>query len=240
MEIEEFEKLLSSQMQELKIELNKSQIRQFYKYMELLISWNQKINLTAITEPAEIIQKHFVDSATIVKHLKDVKTLIDVGTGAGFPGVPIKILMPEIKITLIDSLNKRIMFLEELFKELNIENIEAIHMRAEEAGKNKKYREQYDVVVSRAVANMSTLAEYTLPLVKLKGKAIYMKGPEIDKELEQSQKAVNVLGGTFEKVEHLNLPNSDIKRNNIIIDKIRQTPTKYPRKPGDAKKMPIS
>ena len=188
MEKKEFETKLKKGMEALNIELTQKQTDQFYKYMQLLIEWNEKINLTAITKPEEIIQKHFIDSATIIKNLKNTKTLIDIGTGAGFPGIPIKIIKPEIEIVLLDSLNKRIKFLEEIIKKLELKNIKAIHSRAEEIGKNKEYRESFDTVVSRAVANMTTLSEYTIPLVKIGGKAIYMKSSEIEEELENARK----------------------------------------------------
>lgn len=239
MEKEEFSKLLKKEMKEIGIEITDKQIEQFFLYMNILLEWNEKINLTAIVEPKEIIQKHFIDSATIVKYLNNAKNLIDIGTGAGFPGIPIKILKPEIEVVLLDSLNKRILFLKELISKLELKNIKAIHSRAEEAGKNKEYREKFDIVVSRAVANMSTLSEYTIPFIKIKGIGIYMKGSEVDDELEQSKRAINVLGGKIKTIDKFKLPNSDIKRNNIIIHKIRTTSGKYPRKPGIAKKEPI-
>ncbi len=239
MEKKEFSELLKNGMKKLEIEITEKQIEQFYLYMKLLLEWNEKINLTAIVEPKEVIQKHFIDSATIIKHLTKAKKIIDIGTGAGFPGIPVKIIKPEIEVVLLDSLNKRIMFLEELILKLELKNIKSIHSRAEEAGKNKDYREKFDVVVSRAVANMSTLSEYTIPFIKIGGKGIYLKGSEIDEELEQSKKAINVLGGKIEKIENFTLPDSDIKRNNVIIRKTRTTGGKYPRKPGIAKKEPI-
>ncbi len=239
MEKEEFANELTKKMKELEIELSQKQIEQFYKYMKQLIEWNEKINLTAITEPKEIIEKHFVDSATIIKHLKNTKTMIDVGTGAGFPGIPVKIIKPEIKIILLDSLNKRIKFLEEIIEKLELSNIKAIHLRAEEAGQNKQYREQFETVVSRAVSNMTKLSEYTLPLIKVGGKAIYMKGPEIEEELEKAKKAIKTLGGKTKKIENFKLPQSEIKRNNIIIEKVEKTANKYPRNPAKIKKEPI-
>ena len=239
MEKKEFETKLKKGMEALNIELTQKQTDQFYKYMQLLIEWNEKINLTAITKPEEIIQKHFIDSATIIKNLKNTKTLIDIGTGAGFPGIPIKIIKPEIEIVLLDSLNKRIKFLEEIIKKLELKNIKAIHSRAEEIGKNKEYRESFDTVVSRAVANMTTLSEYTIPLVKIGGKAIYMKSSEIEEELENAKKAIKILGGKVQKVEEIYLPGTDIKRKNIIIEKKEKTNNKYPRNPGKIKKEPL-
>ncbi len=241
MEKQEFIEKLSNGMEALNIKLTQLQAEQFYTYMQLLLEWNQKINLTAITEPNEIIQKHFVDSATIVKHLENTRTIIDVGTGAGFPGIPIKIIKPEIEITLLDSLNKRIKFLEEVIQQLELKKIKAIHQRAEEAGKNKQYRETYDVVVSRAVANMTTLSEYTIPFIKKDGKAIYMKGSKIQEELEKSKTAIKKLGGEIEKIESFDLPGTEekIKRNNIIIHKKCLTSGKYPRAFAQIKSKPL-
>ena len=215
------------------------EIEKFYKYMNLLLEWNEKINLTAITEPEEVILKHFVDSLTISKYIEKGSKLVDMGTGAGFPGIPLKILREDIEITLADSLNKRINFLNEVIKELKLKNIQTVHTRAEEFGKNKKYRENFDIATSRAVANLSTLSEYLIPLVRINGKAICMKGSEIKEELETAKKAIEILGGKIEQEESFNLPNSDMKRNVIIIKKAKNTPAKYPRKPGMPAKEPI-
>lgn len=220
-------------------ELTEDQLENFFKYMNLLLEWNEKINLTAITDVDDIILKHFIDSMTVLKYIEKDKSIIDVGTGAGFPGIPIAIMREDVKITLLDSLNKRINFLNEVCSELKINNIETIHGRAEEAGQNKKYREKYDIAVSRAVANMTTLSEYLIPFVKVGGICICMKGSEIDHELEQAKFAIKELGGKIEKVEKFNLPDSDIERNIVIIKKIKTTPNKYPRKAGMPSKMPI-
>lgn len=221
------------------VELTEEQIINFFEYMNLLLEWNEKINLTAITDVNDIILKHFIDSMTIVKYLKENNTMIDVGTGAGFPGIPIAIIDKTKKITLLDSLNKRINFLNEVSRELNINNIETIHGRAEELGQNKKYREYYDVAVSRAVANMTTLLEYLLPFVKVGGICICMKGSDIEQELDQAKFAINELGGEILSKEKFELPGSDMERNIIIIKKIKPTPNKYPRKAGMPSKMPI-
>lgn len=239
MEIEKFEEILRTYLKKIDIELSKKQIEQFYTYMNLLLEWNEKINLTAITEPKEVILKHFVDSLTISAYIKKGSKLVDMGTGAGFPGIPLKILRDDIEITLVDSLNKRINFLNEVIKELELREISTVHARAEEFGQNKKYREKFDIATSRAVANLSTLSEYLVPLVKLEGKIICMKGSEVKEEVENAKNAIKILGGKMEKEESFNLPNSDMKRNLVIIKKIKNTPAKYPRKPGTPAKEPI-
>ena len=233
MQKEEFENQIKEYAKEIDILLNQEQINQFYLYMQILLEWNEKINLTAITKPEEIILKHFVDSITIAKYLKSNAKIIDVGTGAGFPGIPIKIIREDIQVTLLDSLNKRINFLNEIIEKLELVQIQTIHNRAEEAGKSKKYRENFDIATSRAVANLSTLAEYLLPFVKQGGQVIAMKGATIEEELEASQKAIKVLGGKIKKIDTFCLPKSDIDRNE------KTTPAKYPRKPGTPAKEPI-
>ena len=215
------------------------QTEQFFEYMNLLIEWNEKINLTAITDPEEIILKHFIDSITILKDIPDNSKIVDVGTGAGFPGIPLSIMNPTLKITLVDSLNKRLIFLQEVVNKLQLKNIEIVHARAEEFGQNKKYRENFDIATSRAVANLATLSEYLIPLVKVGGKVISMKAAEAQDEINDAKKAIEVLGGTIEKIDEFNLPQSDIGRTVIIIRKNKQTPGKYPRKPGTPSKEPI-
>ena len=238
MKFEIFSEELEIASNQIELKLAKEQIEKYYKYMNLLLEWNEKINLTAITEPKEIVLKHFIDSLTIAKYIKDNEKLIDVGTGAGFPGIPLSIVKENTNIILLDSLNKRINFLEEAKQNLKLENVKTIHGRAEEFGKNKKERESYDIATSRAVAPLNILLEYLLPLVKVGGKAICMKGPNIE-EIENAKNALEILGGQIEKVEEIILPNSDIKRNIIIIKKIKNTPSKYPRKPGTPSKEPI-
>lgn len=215
------------------------QLEQFFEYMELLIEWNEKMNLTAIIEPEEIILKHFIDSITILKDIEDNFRVVDVGTGAGFPGIPLSIMNPTLKITLVDSLNKRLIFLQEVVNKLQLKNVEIIHARAEEFGQNKKYRESFDVATSRAVANLSTLSEYLIPLVKVGGKVISMKAAEAQEEINDAKKAIEVLGGSIEKIDEFNLPQSDIGRTIITIRKQKQTSNKYPRKPGTPSKEPI-
>ena len=215
------------------------QIDEFYKYMNLLIEWNEKMNLTAIIEPSEIILKHFIDSITILKEIKDQEMVVDVGTGAGFPGIPLSIMNPTLKITLVDSLNKRLIFLQEVINELNLKNVELVHARAEEFGQNNKFREKFDIATSRAVANLSTLSEYLLPLVKIKGNVISMKASNAKEEIKDAQKAIGILGGEIKSIDEFNLPQSDIGRTIIVINKNKMTPKKYPRKAGTPAKDPI-
>ena len=239
MGIEEFSKIFNDYLKELSIKLNEEQIQKFYTYMNLLMEWNEKINLTAITKPEEIILKHFVDCLTISKYIETNSKLIDVGTGAGFPGIPLKIYRSDLKVTLVDSLNKRLNFLNEVINSLKLENIETIHARAEELGRNKGYREKFDIATSRAVANLSTLSEYLLPFIKVGGKCICMKGADIDGELNNAKKAIEVLGGKVVGKEVFNLPQSDLGRSIIVIEKTKNTPGKFPRKSGTPAKEPI-
>lgn len=237
------EKNFSTKLKELaeKIEimLDEEQINKYYDYMNLLLEWNEKINLTAITEQDDVILKHFIDSMTSLKYLEESKTIIDVGTGAGFPGIPIAIVDKEKKVTLVDSLNKRIKFLDDVKEKIDLKNVVTIHSRAEDIGKDAKHREKYDVAISRAVANLATLAEYLLPLVTIGGKCICMKGANIEEEIENSKIAIKKLGGKIEKVEEFYLPDSDMKRNIIVIRKINKTDQKYPRKAGIPSKEPL-
>ena len=204
--------------------------KKFDLYMKLLLEWNEKINLTAITEPDEIVKKHFYDSLTCIDsgYIKDGASVVDVGTGAGFPGVPVKIERDDVKLTLLDSLNKRINFLKTLCGELEIE-ADCIHIRAEEAGKSEKYRETFDIAVSRAVANLSTLSEYCLPLVKKGGFFLAMKGKEIDEELENAKPLIKLLGGKVKEVQMHDIKDTDITHSIVVIEKIADTPKKYPR-----------
>lgn len=239
MEKEEFFDKIKEKSTKIGLNLSVEQMNKFYNYMNLLIEWNEKINLTAIIEPEDIILKHFIDSLTIVPYLNSNTTLVDVGTGAGFPGIPVSIVREDIKITLVDSLQKRLNFLEEVVSQLNIKNVKMIHARAEEFGRNKEYREKYDYATSRAVANLSTLSEYLVPLIKIEGKCICMKSSDIEEEKNQAENAIKKLGGKIEKIEKFNLPDSDIGRSIIIINKTSKTPEKYPRKPGIPSKEPL-
>lgn len=221
------------------VQLSDSTLQKFDLYMELLKEWNGKINLTSIEDDRDIIVKHFIDSFSILPYLKgDSIKLVDVGTGAGFPGIPVKIVRPDIKLTLVDSLEKRVKYLNAVISALNLENVICIHSRAEDVGVNPSYREQFDFATARAVASMQVLLEYCVPLVKINGKFIAMKGgnPEAFFDFE---KTLIELGGELETTDYFVLHNTDIKRNIYLIKKVRQTPTKYPRKPGIPSKNPL-
>lgn len=233
--------VLTKKVKELSIVLNDKQIQQFEQYYNILVEWNKVMNLTAITEYEEVVEKHFLDSLTIVDaiNMEKIETLIDVGTGAGFPGIPLKIAFPHLKVTLLDSLNKRIKFLNEVIDLLELDDIKAIHGRAEDYAKQAEYREQYDICVSRAVANLATLSEYCLPYVKVDGLFVPYKSGEIDEELKSSEKAVSILGGKVEDVVKFQLPGTDIGRSFVKIHKIKETKKKYPRKAGMPTKEPL-
>ena len=239
MQKEKFIEIMQEKLKKLEIHFSMEQTEQFFEYMKLLIDWNEKINLTAITEPEEIITKHFIDSLTILKYIKNDYKVVDVGTGAGFPGIPLCIMNPTIKMTLVDSLNKRLIFLQEVVNTLKLKNIEIVHARAEELGQNIKYRETFDIATSRAVANLSTLSEYLIPLVKINGKIISMKASNAKQEIDEAQNAIQILGGQTESIEEFNLPESDIGRTVIIINKNKPTSKKYPRKAGTPSKEPL-
>ena len=229
------------ELETLGIRLTDVQKRQFDRYYELLIEWNRVMNLTGITEYDEVNLKHFTDSLTIVriKDMENVSTLIDVGTGAGFPGIPIKIAFPYIKVTLLDSLNKRIKFLDQVVEELDLEDVVTLHGRAEDYAKKEEYREQFDLCASRAVANLSTLSEYCLPFIKKGGCFVSYKSADSDEEIQQSEKALDILGGKIEKVDKFVLPGSDMGRALVMIEKVKNTPRKYPRKAGVPSKEPL-
>lgn len=237
--MEKFKQYFINMLEKINVMLDDKQIEDFYGYMNELIEWNKNINLTAITEEKEIIQKHFIDSLTIFKYLNKNDKIIDVGTGAGFPGIPLRIADETFDITLLDSLNKRILFLKNVIEKLKLNNIKTIHSRVEDAAINPQYREKYDIATSRAVAQLNVLLEYLLPLVKVGGKCICMKGGNVEEELENSKKALEILGGKVEKIESFELPDSDIKRNIIIIKKVSHTPKAYPRKAGTPSKKPL-
>lgn len=238
MELEVFKKIIIEKGKEINIELDDDQSVMFYEYMNMLVEWNKNINLTSITEPNDVILKHFIDSLTAYKHLKNV-SVIDVGTGAGFPGLPLKILDKDIKITLLDSLNKRINFLNEVIDKLGLENIKTIHGRVEEVARNKEYRECFDVAVSRAVAPLNVLLEYMIPLIKVGGKCICMKGSNAEEEIKQSSIALKRLNAEIEIVESFDLPGTDMKRNIVVVKKIAKTDNVFPRKAGTPSKKPL-
>lgn len=221
------------------VDLNSEKIDKFNKYMELVLDWNNKINLTAIKNEDEFVLKHFIDSLTVKDLIKDDSKVIDVGTGAGFPGIPLKIYNDSLNITLLDSLNKRVNFLDLVIKELNLNNISAIHGRAEDIAHLSDYRENFDVAISRAVAQLNVLVEYLLPFIKVGGICICMKGPNASEEIENSKRAIELLGGKIESVNKIFLPESDFERNIVVIKKIKNTNLKYPRKAGMPSKEPL-
>lgn len=227
----------------LDISLSEKQIGQFLKYYELLVEWNSFMNLTAITDFDEVLKKHFIDSLSLVKAYEKIRTekvkVIDIGTGAGFPGVPLKIAFPQIELTLLDSLNKRINFLKEVAGQLDLGNITYIHGRAEDFAKPSMEREKHDICVSRAVANLSTLSELCLPYVKVGGEFISYKSEKIVEEAAAASRAIDLLGGKIEKQVEFQLPDSDIYRNLFVINKEKSTPKKYPRKAGLPGKEPL-
>lgn len=236
----EHNELLLNAAEELDVKVDEIQIEKFNLYMKLLLEWNQKINLTAITEEKEIIIKHFIDSLTCAKYINSGDKVIDVGTGAGFPGIPIKLVkVNENNVVLMDSLNKRVKFLKEIIEKLRLEGICAVHGRAEDMGNSSEYREMYDVVVARAVANLSVLVEYCLPFVKIGGIMLGMKGGDAAEEVKQAQKAIKFLGGEVVKVEKIKLPFSEITHSIVEIKKVKNTPRDYPRKAGKPEKEPI-
>lgn len=233
--------LLEIKLKELNIQINEIQNKQFDTFYSMLVEWNKVMNLTGITEYEEVIEKHFVDSLSIVNifDLSEVNTVIDVGTGAGFPGIPLKIAFPHLKITLLDSLNKRIHFLDSVIDELKLDGIYTIHGRAEDFAKKDDYRERYDLCVSRAVANLSTLSEYCLPYIRVGGMFISYKSGDVDDEVLESKKAISILGGKLDNVVKFQLPGTDINRSFIKIEKIKNTGKKYPRKAGLPSKEPL-
>lgn len=238
MNLQEFQKIFKQECNKNKIEFNEKKSEKLYNYMNLILEWNEKINVTAIKDEEEFIVKHFIDSLTLAEFVKGENRILDIGTGAGFPGIPLKIYNSEGKFTLIDSVNKKITVLNDVIEKLELKEIDALHVRAEELAKDVDYREQFDVVTTRAVSRLVTIAEYMLPFVKIGGKAICMKGPNIEEELEESKKAIRILGGEIEKIEKLNISN-EFERNIIVIKKVKNTDKKYPRGQGKPAKEPI-
>ena len=238
MEYTEFKEELVKSAKKIDVDITEEQAQKLYKYMTILIDWNKKINLTAITQEKDIIYKHFIDSISINKYIKNKTDIIDIGTGAGFPGIPLKILNSTNSFTLVDSLGKRINFLQNVKKDLNLNNINLIHSRVEDLAQIDSYREKFDIVASRAVANLRVLVEYMLPLVKEDGICICMKGPNIEEEIKDAKNAMNILGGKIEKIDFMELP-GEMQRNIVIIRKIKNTPNMYPRKAGIPVKQPL-
>lgn len=236
---EEEKEYFKKMLQKINVEIKEEAIYQLDEYMRLLLEWNEKINLTAITDSKDILLKHFIDSLTILKYLGTNEKIVDIGTGAGFPGIPLAIMKESCQFTLVDSLKKRIHFLDEVKEKINLKNTITIHARAEELGQNKIYRENFDIAVSRAVANLCVLVEYLLPTVSIGGKIICMKGSQIEEEIKEAKFAIKELGGKIEQREEFYLPETDMKRNIIIIEKIKPTPKKYPRKAGMPSKSPL-
>ena len=237
MELEKFKMFFDKQLSEnnINIEINK---KEFYDDMKNILEWNEKINVTNIKDEKEFIIKHFIDSLSILKYINNSSRVLDIGTGGGFPGIPLKIANKSIKSTLIDAVNKKIMVVNDGIEKLDLKDIEALHSRAEDLAQNNNYREKFDFVVTRAVSNLSTISEYMLPFLKVGGKAICMKGPNFEEELENANKAINVLCGTIEKIENINVSN-EYERNIIIIKKVKNTSKQYPRGNGKPLKSPI-
>lgn len=231
----------TKQLEKLNIELNEKQREQFHRYYELLVEWNKVMNLTGITEYDEVNEKHFVDSLAVAKviDLKKIDTVLDIGTGAGFPGLPLKIAYPHLNVVLMDSLQKRINFLNTVVDELGLKNVENLHGRAEDYAKKVEYREQFDLCVSRAVANLSTLSEYCIPFTKVGGVFVSYKSGEIDQEVKDSGNAIKLLGGELEEIVKFQLPDTDINRSFVKIKKVAATKNKYPRKAGMPSKEPL-
>ena len=238
MELVEFEKIFIEESKKNNIEIDQSKMQMFYTYMREVLEWNEKINLTAITDEKMFIVKHFIDSLTINKYIKDYNTIIDIGTGAGFPGMPLKIMNPDKKFVLVDSINKKLNVIRDISQKINIKEIEIIHSRAEELAQNNSYRECFDIATTRAVSNITTILEYMLPFVKVGGYAICMKGPNFEDELKEAQNAISILGGSLEKIETINV-DEELERNIIIIKKVKKTPIKFPRGQGKPLKEPI-
>jgi len=234
-------KQLENAFEQLNISIGSETVFKFEKYMKLILEWNEKVNLTAITDEDDFIKKHFIDSILCVgfDEIKNADTVIDVGTGAGFPGVPLALVFPDKQFLLIDSLGKRIKILYEILETLGISNVTPIHTRAEDLAHKKEYREKFDICFSRAVANLATLAEYCLPFVNIGGAFISYKGPDAGEELKEAGNAIKLLGGEAEDIRKVNIEGFDLDHNIIIVKKKRNTPVKYPRKAGTPTKEPL-
>lgn len=238
---EEFIGQLQNSFKNIDIVLTDKMSKQFYDFYNLIIERNKVVNLTSITEPYDVIEKHFIDSVALVKFydFSKASSCIDIGSGAGFPGIPLKIVFPELNVMLLDSLNKRVDFLNSVIINLGLDGISTIHSRAEDGARNKNLREKYDVCVSRAVANLSTLSEYCVPFVKVNGSFVSYKSGNISDEVTSAKKAIEILGGKLEGVNEFTLPDSDYRRSFVIINKVKNTSAKYPRKAGMPKNSPL-
>lgn len=237
MELEEFKSFFEDKLKGNNLNIN-IEYDKFYIYMKELLEWNEKINLTSIKDEKEFIVKHFIDSLTVAELFKGKKRIIDIGTGAGFPGIPLKLYNNELNVTLVDSVNKKVMVLKDIINKLNLDNIEAIHTRAEDLAQENNYREGFDIATSRAVSNLTTLVEYLLPFVKVGGCVVALKGPNYDVEVNDARKAIELLGGKVEKVISMNL-DDEMERNIVIIKKVKETSKKYPRGQGLPLKKPL-
>ncbi|MBU5592406.1 16S rRNA (guanine(527)-N(7))-methyltransferase RsmG [Clostridium sp. MSJ-4] len=237
----EFYKLMKSAAEDISLNFDEEKYNKFMLYKDILKEWNNKINLTAITEDEDIVKKHFIDCIKAFKFqgFREAKSIIDVGTGAGFPGIPIGIMREDSEIMLLDSLNKRVNFLNEVIRELGLKNFNTIHKRAEELSREKQYRENFDIATSRAVANMCTLSELCIPYVKVGGYFVALKGPSIEEELKDSKNAIATLGGRLEEVIPVDIEDSDLKHNLVVIKKVNSTPNVYPRKANAISKKPL-
>lgn len=237
----EFFELMKTASNDVGLEFTEGQYEQFIKYMRFLQEWNEKINLTAITEDEEVVKKHFIDCIKAFKSdkIKNAKTIIDVGTGAGFPGLPIAIMNPNVEVTLLDSLNKRINFLNLVVRELGLKNVKTIHSRAEDGARKPELREKFDIATSRAVANMAVLSEFCMPYVKKGGYFVALKGPSIDEELENGSNAIKILGGELKDIIEISIEETDLKHNIVEVKKIKTCPKTYPRKAGTVNKKPL-
>lgn len=239
----QFAQWMEEECSQIGVTLSEKQMEQFFQYYEMLIQWNEVMNLTAITEMDQVVTKHFVDSMSLVKAVSELGSkeirIMDLGTGAGFPGIPLKIAFPNLKLTLLDSLNKRVKFLNEVIGALGLEEIEAVHGRAEDFGRNPEYRGQFDLCVSRAVANLATLSEYCMPFVKVGGAFIPYKSGKVEEELNQARGAVKLLGGKIENTVSFELPKTEGERTLVVIRKVESTAKKYPRKAGMPGKEPL-
>lgn len=233
-------KMMAEGCSKLSIPISDKQLEQLCVYTDLLLEWNSKMNLTTITEPNEIVTKHFLDSMTAIAAGNVSGSVIDVGTGAGFPGMVLKIMLPDIKLTLLDSLNKRLTFLRTVAETLHIQDIDFVHARAEDAGQNAQYRAKFDTVVSRAVANMTTLSELCLPFLRTGGRFLALKGPLAESEVTDAKRAITILGGELDGIFETKIPFTDLSHKIVVIKKVRQTPMKYPRKAGIPTKTPLN